>query len=436
MQGGGYPVAVANGTLTLEVALRAAGIGWGDEVIVPAYTFQATASGPMAAGAIPVIVDIDPATFCIDPRAVEAAITPRTRAVIPVHVGQQMADMDALLEIAERHGLIVVEDAAHAHGACWRDRGAGTIGEFGSFSLQSTKILTAGEGGVLVCRTQEMATRVTSIIDCGRPHDAAGQQYTFGANYRMSEMHAALAGVALERFPEQAQQHEEMAAYLDEGLSEIPGVRVLRRDPRHTRRAHYLYMFAIEPEMFGTGHEAISSALEAEGIPAAAGWPPMHRYPMFQPQLSKLPVPTAFPERFNFDRMHFPAAERIAGSEAMWLGESDGPAGRRDGAVPGALDGRCSRLCLTDAQGARPRGPRLHDCLRGRHFLRQLHAAAREQSARVVLGVVAHRVPPMQVAGSRVHPGQLRLGLVLRDIDACWRHRSSAGTPSETDCAL
>ncbi len=328
MQGGGYPVAVANGTLSLEVALRAAEIGWGDEVIVPAYTFAATATGPMAAGAIPVIVDIDPATFCMDPRAVETAITPRTRAIIPVHVGQQMADMDALMEIAHRHGLIVVEDAAHAHGARWRERGAGTIGDFGSFSLQSTKVLTAGEGGVLICRTRKMAVRATSIIDCGRPHDPDGQQYTFGANYRMSELHAALAGVGLERFPEQAQQREEAAAYLDEGLSEIPGVRVLRRDPRHTRRAYYLYMFAIEPEMFGAGHEAISAALEAEGIPAAAGWPPMHHYPMFQPQLSRLPVPTAFPERFDFARMHFPAAERIAGSEALWLGEAALRAGR------------------------------------------------------------------------------------------------------------
>ena len=173
-----------------------------------------------------------------------------------------------------------------------------------------------------------MAERATSIIDCGRPHDPEGQLYTFGANYRMSELHAALAGVGLERFPEQAQQREEAAAYLDEGLSEIPGVRVLRRDPRHTRRAYYLYMFAIEPEAFGTGHEAVGAALEAEGIPAAAGWPPMHRYPMFQPQLSKLPVPTAFPERFDFARMRFPAAERVAGSEALWLGEAALRAGR------------------------------------------------------------------------------------------------------------
>ncbi|HXV45034.1 MAG TPA: aminotransferase class I/II-fold pyridoxal phosphate-dependent enzyme, partial [Anaerolineae bacterium] len=192
LQGGGHAVAMANGTVTMEVALRAANIGWGDEVIVPAYTFQATAAAPMAAGAIPVIVDIDPETYCIDPKAIEAAITPHTKAVIVVHLGAQMADMDAVMAIAGRHNLIVIEDCAHAHGARWRGRGAGTIGHFGSFSLQSSKILTAGEGGVLLCRTPELATRVASIIDCGRPHDEAEQMFTMGANFRMTEIQAAL----------------------------------------------------------------------------------------------------------------------------------------------------------------------------------------------------------------------------------------------------
>jgi dTDP-4-amino-4,6-dideoxygalactose transaminase len=122
LQGGGYAVPMANGTATMEVALRAANVGWGDEVIVPAYTFQATAAAPMAAGAIPVIVDIDPETYCIDPQALEAAITPKTKAVIPVHLGAQMADLDAVMEIAERHDLIVVEVSVFLMGA--RRRGS------------------------------------------------------------------------------------------------------------------------------------------------------------------------------------------------------------------------------------------------------------------------------------------------------------------------
>jgi dTDP-4-amino-4,6-dideoxygalactose transaminase len=322
MQGGGYGVAVINGTVTMEVALRAAGIGWGDEVIVPAYTFQATAAAPMAAGAIPIIVDIDPETYCIDPKAVEAAITPHTKAIIPVHLGAQMADMDAIMEIAERHNLIVIEDCAHAHGAKWRGQGAGTIGHFGSFSLQSSKTLTTGEGGVLLCRTPELAARAASIIDCGRPHDPNEQEFTMGANYRMSELHAALARVGLERFPEQARQREEMAAYMDEALSEVPGVRVLKRDPRHTTRSFYRYIFAIEPQAFGAKHDAVCAALNAEGIPSWEGYEAMHHYELFQPQLSRLPVPSAFPERFAFDKMNLPAAEIACQQEAVWLDES------------------------------------------------------------------------------------------------------------------
>jgi len=333
MQGGQYAVAMANGTVTMEVALRAANVGWGDEVIVPAYTFQATAAAPMAAGAIPVIADIDPETYCIDPKAILAALTPRTRAIVVVHLAAEMTDMDAVMEIAEQHNLVVVEDSAHAHGAKWRGKGAGTIGHFGSFSFQSSKILTTGEGGMLLCRTQELADRVASIIDCGRPHDEAHQIYTMGANYRMTELQASLGNVALERFPEQAKQREEMAAYMDESLSDIPGVRVLKRDPRHTTRSFYRYAFAIRPEIFGATNRPVCAALQAEGIPCDPGGEPMHHYSLFQPQLSRLAVPSAFPEYFQFEKMHLPEAERAAGSEAMWLNENvfrAGPAGVDD----------------------------------------------------------------------------------------------------------
>ena len=327
LQGGGYPVAVANGTVTMEVALRAANIGWGDEVIVPAATFQATAAAPMAAGAIPVIVDIDPETYTIDPKAIRAAITVKTRAIIPVHLAAQVADMDAIMEIAEEHNLIVIEDCAHAHGAKWRGRGVGTIGHFGSFSLQSSKILTSGEGGVLLCRTPELAARAAGIINCGRSHDPktmqeTGDNYVFGANYRMSEMACALAAVGIERFPEQAKQREEMINYMEESLSEVPGVRLLKRDPRHTTRSFYQFLFAIEPQVFGAEHEEVCAALDAEGIPCDTGYPAMHHYKLFQPQLSKLAVPSAFPEYFNFAEMALPVATQACEHEAISVEES------------------------------------------------------------------------------------------------------------------
>ena len=154
----------------MEVALRAAGIGWGDEVIVPAYTFQATASAPMGAGAIPVLVDVDPNTYCLSVEATARAITPKTKAIIPVHLGSNMADMDAIMELADKYDLVVIEDCAHAHGAKWNNQGAGTIGHFGSFSLQSSKLLHRVKAESFCANGQNMLHSLASIIDCGRPH--------------------------------------------------------------------------------------------------------------------------------------------------------------------------------------------------------------------------------------------------------------------------
>ena len=326
MQGGDYAVACVNGTVTMEVALRAAGIGWGDEVIVSAYTFQATAAAPMAAGCIPVIVDVDPNSYCMDSQAAEAAITDKTKAIIPVHLGAHMTDMDAIMALAEKHDLIVIEDCAHAHGAKWNGQGAGTIGHFGSFSLQSSKTLTAGEGGVLICKTAELAQKAAGIINCGRSHapgggEETGENFLMGANYRMSELQSGLARVGLERFPEQAKQREEMSAYMDEALSEIPGVRVLPRDPRHTTRSFYRFIFAIDPKVFGFNHEVVCAALAEEGIGCWTGYEAMHHYELFQPKLSKLPVPMVYPERFDFGAMELPVAETACQQEAVWLGE-------------------------------------------------------------------------------------------------------------------
>jgi dTDP-4-amino-4,6-dideoxygalactose transaminase len=318
-QGGGYAVPMANGTVTLEVALRAAGIGWGDEVILPGYTFQATAVGVMNAGALPVIVDVLPDTYCIDPDKVESAITERTRAILPVHLGARMADMDAIMDVAGRRDLIVLEDCAHAHGARWQGRGAGTIGHFGSFSFQASKTVTTGEGGLLLCRTPELAERAASIMDCGRPHDAAREQFSMGINYRMTELQAALAMVALERFPEQMAVRVRAMEHLEANLAEIPGVRTLKRDPRHTGRAFYRYIFAIDPEVFGANRHVVTRALQAEGILAKGGYPPMHRYDLFQPAKSRLPVPSAFPEYFDFAAMDLPVSLQAGEEEAIWL---------------------------------------------------------------------------------------------------------------------
>jgi len=238
-----------------------------------------------------------------------------------------MADMDAIMKIAAAHDLVVIEDCAHAHGAQWRGRGAGTFGDFGSFSLQSSKILTAGEGGVLLCRSKELAAKAAGIVNCGRSHDPetmkeTGDNFVMGANYRMSELACALAAVGVERLPGQAKQREEMLGYLEESLSEISGIRLLKRDERHTRRSFYRFIFAIEPESFGAENLEVCAALDAEGIPCWNGFEAMHKYTLFQPQLSKLPVPSAFPDHFKFEEMNLPEATRACEHEAVWLDEA------------------------------------------------------------------------------------------------------------------
>src|SRR6478672_12009458 len=322
-QGAEHGIVMSNGTVTMEVALKALGIGWGDEVIIPALTFAATAYAVVAAGALPVIVDVTRASWTIDPELVEAAVTPRTKAILPVHLAHQMADMDALMAIASKHGLAVVEDCAHAPGQRWNDQGAGCIGSFGSFSHQSSKILTGGEGGSLLTNDEALARRAHSIIDCGRPKDAAEQEYTFGANYRLGELHAALLERAIERFPAQQAQRAELGEYFEELADGIPGVRINRRDERVTRWSFYRYIFTISNDEFGGApNRVVAEALEAEGIPAEVQYPPMSRYDLFQPSLSRLPVCVEHADRLDPSRMSFPVAEAAGLRESVYFMEN------------------------------------------------------------------------------------------------------------------
>jgi dTDP-4-amino-4,6-dideoxygalactose transaminase len=335
-QGAEHGILMINGTVTMEVACKALEIGWGDEVIVPALTFAATAYAPMAAGALPVFVDVTPENWTIDPDQVEAAITERTKAILPVHLGHQMADMDRIMSIAARHELAVIEDCAHAHGQRWRDTGAGCIGDFGSFSHQSSKILTSGEGGTLLTHDEALARRAHSIIDCGRAKDDGETEFTFGANYRLSELNAALLVVAMRKFPAQQAARADAGEAFERLVTEIPGVRVMPRDERITRWSFYNYVLAIDPEAFaGATNHAVCAALEAEGIPAEVQYPSMNRYELFQPALSRLPVAVEFAERLAPERMSFPVAEAAGQRESIYFMEAvfrDGTRGIQDAA--------------------------------------------------------------------------------------------------------
>ena len=335
-QGAAHGILMMNGTVTMEVACKALDIGWGDEVIVPALTFAATAYAPMAAGALPVFVDVTPETWTIDPDQVEAAITERTKAILPVHLGHQMADMDRIMEIAAAHGLAVIEDCAHAHGQEWKGQGAGCIGDFGSFSHQSSKILTSGEGGTLLTGDEALARRAHSIIDCGRAKDAEEKEYTLGANYRLSELNAALLVVAMRKFPAQQAERAVAGKAFEEMAAQIAGVRVMPHDERITRWSFYNYILAIDPEAFGGAtNEVVCAAMEAEGIPAEVQYPSMNRYELFQPSLSRLPVAVEFAERLDPNTMSFPVAEAAGQRESVYFMESvfrDGTRGIEDAA--------------------------------------------------------------------------------------------------------
>ena len=185
-----FAALLTNGTHTLQVALESLGIGYGDEVLVPGITWQATASAVCDVNAVPVLVDVDPRTLTIDPEKAEAAITPRTRAMIPVHLYHRLADMDQLLEIAKKHGLYIIEDCAHTHGSLWDGKNAGTIGDFGSFSFQSSKLVNSGEGGALLMQTEENYLKVVSQRSCGREFKPGVKVHS--GNYRMTAFQAGI----------------------------------------------------------------------------------------------------------------------------------------------------------------------------------------------------------------------------------------------------
>jgi dTDP-4-amino-4,6-dideoxygalactose transaminase len=249
--------------------------GEGGEVILPNYTFIATASAALDRRCRLAFVDVAPATFTIDPAAVEVAIRPGvTRAILAVHLAGQPAEMDAILAIAAKHGLKVIEDCAQAHGARYRDRPVGSIGHAGAFSFQSTKNLTAGEGGLVTTNDADVDGRVAAFMDVGRDPRAGQWEYPrLGWNYRPSEYLAALLDVRLDDLERQTEHRARMAGYLRERLRAIPGVVPPVVAEGTGRHAYHLYAILIEPAQFGgRSREQIVDAIKAEGIACVPGY--------------------------------------------------------------------------------------------------------------------------------------------------------------------
>jgi 3-amino-5-hydroxybenzoate synthase len=316
----GHALAVTNGTQAIEVALQALGVGHGDEVIIPAFTFMSTAGGVLSINAIPVLVDVDETTYCVDPQAVEAAITPRTRAILPVHMAGHVANMDALLAVARRHNLLVIEDAAHAQGARWKGAHIGTLHAGSIFSFQAGKLMTAGEGGLIMSNDAEFVERCFLFASCGRPSsDRTYQHSLLGTNCRMSELHAAVLRVQLTRLAEQNARREANAERLDELLGAIPGIEPQGRDPRVTCDPHYMYMFRYDPAAFhGLSRQEFVDSLIRYNVPAYVGYPAIHHTPLFRQRAFGPRWRPDDPLLPDYSRVHCPVAERL-GDEVVWL---------------------------------------------------------------------------------------------------------------------
>ncbi len=316
-----HGIAVSNGTTALCLALQAVGIEPGDEVIVPAYTFIASASAIVMSNAIPVFVDIDPDSYNLDPHLVEQAVTPRTRAVVAVHFAGLPADMDRLGDIANRHGLAVIEDAAQAHGARWGGQGVGGIGAMGAFSFQSSKNLNAGEGGIVLTNDDGLAEAARSLADCGHvPSEPRYNHYSVAGNHRMTEMQGALLLVQMEYLEAQASKRHENGDYLTERLGNIDGILPVSRPAKADRHARHLYLFRYNDEAFrGIPKSRFIEALRAEGIPASPGYSiPLYKQPVFRERNYGIYQSNAL-SAIEFGRMNLPVTERACSSESVWF---------------------------------------------------------------------------------------------------------------------
>lgn len=310
--GARHAVAVANGSVALELALRALEIGSQDEVIVPSRTFIASASCALVCGATPVFADVDLASQTLDLDSVRRSISPRTKAIIAVHLAGWPCDMDALLDLARERSIYVIEDCAQAHGATYKGRRVGSIGDIGAFSFCQDKIIsTGGEGGMVVTNDRNLWEKMWSYKDHGRDHalskakPGAGFQWihnSAGTNFRMSEMQSAIGRIQLRSLDEQLFTRRHHATVLNECLNGIPGIRV-SVPPAEIHHAYYRYYAFIEPQYLAHGwsRDRILEALRAEGVPCGVG------------SCSEIYLEKAFPRSIR-------PAQRFP--NARWLGET------------------------------------------------------------------------------------------------------------------
>lgn len=314
-----YALTCVNGSVALRLALIACGVKPGDEVIVPPYTFIATASIVLEANCVPVFVDIDPDTYNLNPAEIEKAITKRTKAIIPVHFAGQACDMDAIMAIAKKHHLRVIEDACHGHGAEYNGKKLGSFGDAGCFSFQSSKNLTSGEGGMIITNDEGLYDMMNSLRNVGRVKD--GQWYEHhntGCNYRITQMQAVLLSNQLKRLKEQTTRRHENGTYLNSLLEKIDGIKPLTRGMGETLHSYHIYIFKYDKSKFNNLSKVeFTKMLAAEGIPCFMGYPqPLYKQPLFQ---KKNFMCYAIPPEVDYTKVCCPETEKACYEEAVWI---------------------------------------------------------------------------------------------------------------------
>lgn len=327
LMGSRHCIATANGTSALYASMEALEIGPGDEVILPPYTFIATLNVILLNYALPVFVDSDPATFQIDARKIETALSARTAAIMPVHLGGNVADLDAIMALAGRRRIPVIEDACQAPIAEWRGRKVGTLGKTGCFSFQASKNLNSGEGGAVITDDDELAEKVYAFHNNNRARKVSGYNFSYrgtrGANLRLCEWQGAMLLAQMTRLEEQSKVREQNAQYLTSRLREIPGILPAQMHAGCTRNAYHLYMFRFDAAQFGGGltRAGFLKALTAEGVPCSSGYTSLNKEGFLKDVLASKAYRRIYPAAVLAEweeRNRCPANDRLCG-EAVWL---------------------------------------------------------------------------------------------------------------------
>jgi len=314
-----YAMTCVNGSVALRLALIASGVRPGDEVIITPYTFIATASIVLEANCVPVFVDIEPDTYNIDPAEIEKAINYKTKAIIPVHFAGLSCNMDAIMNIAEKHDLTVIEDACHAHGGEYKGEKLGSIGHAGCFSFQSSKNLTCGEGGMAITNDDHLYNMMNSLRNVGRIDGGQWYEHHYlGCNYRLTQLQASLLHEQLKRLDGQTRLRDENGKYLAQLLGEIDGISPLKREIGETLHTYHIFIFRYDKSKFNDlPKREFSEMLAAEGVPCFMGYPePLYKQPLFQ---EKNFMCYAIPEEVSYKEVVCPVAEKACYEDAVWI---------------------------------------------------------------------------------------------------------------------